>query len=239
MRPSAVRPKLSSLRACPELVEGKQPRSRLRRRKDSAGPTLRWADLDVSPQPLAIRPPLRHILPPMRPIPVLTPEQSRAWDASAEGAGRSLRVLMETAGRAVAQIAIDRFATLVSQGVLVACGPGNNGGDGWVAARALRAMGLAVWATELVPPECRHCRRCARGGPARWCASRARRRSMARRRPADRRAARHRCIRRAARRDDAAAASTGRPAEADCRRRWTDRARPRNRCAARSAARGA
>jgi len=88
----------------------------------------------------------------MRPIPVLTPEQSRAWDANAEGAGRSLRVLMENAGRAVAQIALDRFAMLVSQGVLVACGPGNNGGDGWVAARALRAMGLAVWATELAPP---------------------------------------------------------------------------------------
>jgi NAD(P)H-hydrate epimerase len=88
----------------------------------------------------------------MRPIPVLTPEQSRAWDASAEGAGRSLRVLMENAGRAIAQLAMDRFAMVVQQGVLVACGPGNNGGDGWVAARALRAMGLGVWATELAEP---------------------------------------------------------------------------------------
>ena len=83
----------------------------------------------------------------MRPIPVLTPQQSRAWDTSAETSGRSLRVLMENAGRAVAQISLDRFAIAVQQGVLVACGPGNNGGDGWVAARTLRAMGLAVGAT--------------------------------------------------------------------------------------------
>jgi ADP-dependent NAD(P)H-hydrate dehydratase / NAD(P)H-hydrate epimerase len=88
----------------------------------------------------------------MRSIPVLTPEQSRAWDATADAAGRSLRVLMENAGRAVALLALDRFAMVASQGVLVACGPGNNGGDGWVAARALRAAGVPVWATELTLP---------------------------------------------------------------------------------------
>jgi NAD(P)H-hydrate epimerase len=88
----------------------------------------------------------------MRAIPVLTPEQSRAWDASAEASGRSLRLLMENAGRAVAQLTMDRFAAAASQGVLVACGPGNNGGDGWVAACALRATGIPVWATELTSP---------------------------------------------------------------------------------------
>ena len=87
----------------------------------------------------------------MRPIPVLTPEQSRAWDRAAESAGRPLRLLMENAGRAVAQLVADRLAMAASQGVLVACGPGNNGGDGWVAARALRATGVPVWATELAP----------------------------------------------------------------------------------------
>lgn len=85
-------------------------------------------------------------------IPVLTPEQSRAWDVLAEGAGRSTRVLMESAGRAVAQVALDRLAAATQAGVLVACGGGNNGGDGWVAARALRAMGVSVWVTELSPP---------------------------------------------------------------------------------------
>jgi len=88
----------------------------------------------------------------MRPAPVLTPAQSRAWDAAAIAAGHPIRVLMENAGRAVAQLILDRFVRATPQGVLVACGPGNNGGDGWVAARALRAMGVAVWATELTPP---------------------------------------------------------------------------------------
>jgi hydroxyethylthiazole kinase-like uncharacterized protein yjeF len=88
----------------------------------------------------------------MRPLPVLTPEQSRAWDHAAETAGRPVRVLMESAGRAVAQLTLERFAAVAVQGVLVACGPGNNGGDGWVAARALRATGIPTWATELAPP---------------------------------------------------------------------------------------
>ena len=88
----------------------------------------------------------------MRSIPVLTPVQSRAWDASAGIAGRSLRVLMESAGRAVAELARDRFAMAASQGVLVACGSGNNGGDGWVAARALHVTGVPVWVTELAAP---------------------------------------------------------------------------------------
>ncbi|MGH7593866.1 MAG: NAD(P)H-hydrate dehydratase [Gemmatimonadales bacterium] len=88
----------------------------------------------------------------MRSIPVLTPQQSRTWDVTAGLSGRSPGILMENAGRAVAQLAVDRFALVIQQGVLVACGPGNNGGDGWVAARTLSAMGMPVWATELTPP---------------------------------------------------------------------------------------
>ena len=88
----------------------------------------------------------------MRPTPVLTPEQSRDWDTAATTAGRSIRLLMESAGRAVAQLTLDRFAMAAPHGVLVACGPGNNGGDGWVAGRTLRAMGIPVWATELTAP---------------------------------------------------------------------------------------
>ncbi len=78
-------------------------------------------------------------------IPVLTPEQARHWDAAAERAGIPLRGLMESAGRAVALLAGERFPEEVARGVLVACGPGNNGGDGWVAARALHAAGAPVW----------------------------------------------------------------------------------------------
>jgi NAD(P)H-hydrate epimerase len=78
-------------------------------------------------------------------LPVLSPEQSSAWDRQAESAGISLATLMETAGRAAAAVLADRFRSEVRQGVLVAAGPGNNGGDGWVVARALHAVDIPVW----------------------------------------------------------------------------------------------
>ena len=80
-------------------------------------------------------------------IPVLSPAQSNAWDQKAVAAGIELATLMECAGRAVAAIAADRFATALSEGVLVAAGPGHNGGDGWVVARALHRLGVSVWVT--------------------------------------------------------------------------------------------
>src|SRR5688500_1884524 len=52
---------------------------------------------------------------------------------------------MESAGRGVAALVATRFPELLRQGVLVAAGTGNNGGDGWVAARALHAAGVPVW----------------------------------------------------------------------------------------------
>jgi len=58
-------------------------------------------------------------------------------------------LLMENAGRAVAQAAID-----IARGgrVWVVCGKGNNGGDGWVAARHLAASGASVRAVSLCEP---------------------------------------------------------------------------------------
>ena len=78
-------------------------------------------------------------------IPVLSPEESSAWDQSAEAAGISLATLMETAGRACAAVLARRFGPALGQGALVAVGPGNNGGDGWVVARALHRLGVPVW----------------------------------------------------------------------------------------------
>ena len=64
-------------------------------------------------------------------IPVLSPQQSAEWDRRAEASGSDLASLMETAGRAVAGIIASRFPGPVANGVLVAAGLGNNGGDGW------------------------------------------------------------------------------------------------------------
>src|ERR1051326_5488655 len=79
------------------------------------------------------------------PIPVLSPAQAADWDARAAAAGISVLTLMESAGRAAAAVLAARFPERLRSGVLVACGPGNNGGDGWVVARALHAAGAPVW----------------------------------------------------------------------------------------------
>jgi NAD(P)H-hydrate epimerase len=71
--------------------------------------------------------------------PVVTAAEMRELDRmTIEEIGLPGAVLMETAGRAVAEAAWERSAT---GHVAVVCGPGNNGGDGYVAARVLREHG--------------------------------------------------------------------------------------------------
>ncbi|MGQ3274452.1 MAG: NAD(P)H-hydrate epimerase, partial [Allorhizobium sp.] len=65
-----------------------------------------------------------------------------AADAIAIAAGTPGAVLMERAGKAVAD-AVDR-RTPPGARILVLCGPGNNGGDGFVAARQLARRGRPV-----------------------------------------------------------------------------------------------
>ncbi len=61
-------------------------------------------------------------------------------DKNAEYWGIATDVLMENAGRGVAEF----VAKLSPKRVLVICGPGNNGGDGYVAARYLMEKGFYV-----------------------------------------------------------------------------------------------
>lgn len=72
---------------------------------------------------------------------VLSAQQAVALEGRAVAAGVSLSTLMRRAGEAVAQ---EVMARVPSGGVVVACGPGNNGGDGWVAAEILHAAGRDV-----------------------------------------------------------------------------------------------
>ena len=74
-------------------------------------------------------------------LPVLSREQVRAFDRHAiESCGVPSLVLMENAGRGATEHVLRRLAAHPGA-VLVVCGPGNNGGDGFVVARRLLALG--------------------------------------------------------------------------------------------------
>jgi len=93
--------------------------------------------------------------------PILTADAMRAAEQRAIDAGTSIETLMERAGAALAEAAY-RFAGPVP--TLILCGPGNNGGDGYVAARELAARGVDVRVAALAEPKSE----AARSARSRW-----------------------------------------------------------------------
>ncbi len=81
---------------------------------------------------------------------ILTAARMRDAEAAAIDAGATIAGLMEWAGDAVAETA-KRMAA--GRSVLVLVGPGNNGGDGYVAARLLAEQGIAVRVAALCEPK--------------------------------------------------------------------------------------
>jgi hydroxyethylthiazole kinase-like uncharacterized protein yjeF len=91
---------------------------------------------------------------------ILTVAQMSAADRAAVADGTPIQVLMERAGEAVANAIRARYGR---QPVVIWCGPGDNGGDGYVAARHLKRRGWPVVVEAAYPPTTE---------AARWAASR-------------------------------------------------------------------
>lgn len=92
-------------------------------------------------------------------LPVVTAEKMKYLDMKAS---REYSIpsadLMENAGRAVAEKALEYAAAELKKGpaelrAVICCGKGNNGGDGLVAARYLKQAGAAVKVFILAPKE--------------------------------------------------------------------------------------
>jgi ADP-dependent NAD(P)H-hydrate dehydratase / NAD(P)H-hydrate epimerase len=87
---------------------------------------------------------------------LLTAAQMRAIEAAAIASGEVTGLeLMERAGRGVFEAIFEEWPQLraTHHEAVVLCGPGNNGGDGFVVARLLKALGWGVEVVLYGPPE--------------------------------------------------------------------------------------
>jgi ADP-dependent NAD(P)H-hydrate dehydratase / NAD(P)H-hydrate epimerase len=85
--------------------------------------------------------------------PILTPAEAVELDRAAQARGISAADLMERAGEAVARAAEDLAGGAYGRRAVVVCGKGNNGGDGFVAARRLARRGMRVDVLTLEPAD--------------------------------------------------------------------------------------
>jgi NAD(P)H-hydrate epimerase len=79
-------------------------------------------------------------------IPVLSAEEAAELDRASQERGVAASGLMERAGREVAGAAVRLAGGRYGRRAVVVCGRGNNGGDGFVAARVLDGWGVRVTA---------------------------------------------------------------------------------------------
>ncbi|QGM96194.1 bifunctional ADP-dependent NAD(P)H-hydrate dehydratase/NAD(P)H-hydrate epimerase [Methylocystis parvus] len=87
------------------------------------------------------------------PLEILTTDQMARADRLTIESGVPGIELMESAGVALARVTTRILQRTSGRRVLALCGPGNNGGDGYVAARLLKAQRYKVKVASLVPPD--------------------------------------------------------------------------------------
>jgi len=78
---------------------------------------------------------------------VITPEEMKQIEDKGEAFGVPKLLMMENAGAAVARYVVEKFSPISTKHIVIVCGTGNNGGDGFVCARHLAGLpaGLSVF----------------------------------------------------------------------------------------------
>ena len=75
---------------------------------------------------------------------VVSPQEMKRIEDKASEMGVAPVLLMENAGRSIADRILNRFTDLNDKSICIICGTGNNGGDGFVAGRHLAVYGAKV-----------------------------------------------------------------------------------------------
>jgi NAD(P)H-hydrate epimerase len=86
---------------------------------------------------------------------LVTVDQMRRIEAASDGQGHTYAAMMERAGSAVARV-VQAALDVRGQRIVVLVGPGNNGGDGLVAARQLHDAGAEIGVFVLKPRDDEH-----------------------------------------------------------------------------------
>ncbi|MBY0406506.1 MAG: NAD(P)H-hydrate epimerase, partial [Rickettsiales bacterium] len=82
----------------------------------------------------------------LHPVALLTAEDAKEADNAAIAASTTGEMLMENAGKAIVDLIVQEYKPCK---LLVVCGTGNNGGDGFVTARMLKEKGWDVSLTSV------------------------------------------------------------------------------------------